>query len=199
MTQLNSTLPRSPARRALLALAALILTGAGLPFGADSAQAATRRELEADGSAALARLYALNPKARELARKSVAIMIFPKITKVGVLVVGGQRGDGVLYSHGKPIGYFRIRSGSVGWQAGGQTLSYAMFFFTDSGLGYLRKSKGWSIGSGPSVVIIDKGKAGAMNTTTLQADVAAIPFGQEGLMAGLGLEGTKISQISPDL
>ena len=38
----------------------------------------------------------------------------------------------------------------------------------------------------------------AANTTTLTQDVIAYPFGQSGLMAGLGLEGSKITPIHPN-
>lgn len=97
----------------------------------------------------------------------------------------------------EPAAFFEIGAASFGLQAGMQTFSYALFFITDSALDYLRKSSGWAIGSGPSLVVVDKGFAKSLNTTTLNQDVYAIPFGQEGLMAGLGLEGSKITQIHP--
>ena len=86
---------------------------------------------------------------------------------------------------------------TFGFQAGVQTFSYALFFITDSALAYLSKSNGWAIGTGPSVVVVDEGFAKTLNTTTLSQDVYAMPFGQKGLMAGLGLEGSKITQIHP--
>ena len=55
---------------------------------------------------------------------------------------------------------------------------------------------GWAIGSGPSVVVVDKGAAKSTTSTTVAKDVYAFPFGQKGLMAGLGLEGSKITRIS---
>jgi lipid-binding SYLF domain-containing protein len=45
------------------------------------------------------------------------------------------------------------------------------------------------------VVVMDQGKAMSNTTTTLKKDVVAFPFGQKGLMAGLGLEGSKIKPI----
>jgi lipid-binding SYLF domain-containing protein len=73
-----------------------------------------------------------------------------------------------------------------------------MFFMTDGDLAYLRKSRGWEIGSGPNVVIVNQGMAKSFTTTTLRKGVYAIAFGQKGLMAGLGLQGTKIAPIQPD-
>ncbi len=107
-----------------------------------------------------------------------------------------QGGNGVLFENGLPTRYYNITAASYGLQAGVQSFSYALFFMTDSAVSYLKSSNGWSIGAGPSVVVLDKGKAESMTTTTLTEDVYAIPFGEKGLMAGLGLEGSKITAIS---
>ena len=88
-------------------------------------------------------------------------------------------------------------AGSFGFQAGIETLSYVMFIITQSALDYLRKSDGWSIGTGPNVVIVDAGALKALSSTTLTQDVYAVAFGQKGLMAGLTLEGSKITKIHP--
>ena len=161
---------------------------------AQSASAATAAELNADGKAALGRLYAQSPKAAQFGQKAYAILVFPKIVKAG-LVIGGQGGEGVLFMRGKPVSYYKITAVSYGLQAGGQSFSYALFLMNDKALGYLSKHDGWSIGSGPSVVVMDQGKAMSNTTTTLKKDVVAFPFGQKGLMAGLGLEGSKIKPI----
>jgi lipid-binding SYLF domain-containing protein len=179
-------------RHWLLALG-LIFASAFGPF-ADSAGAATAAELNASGQAALNRLYAQSDRARRHGRDARAILVFPKIVKAG-FVVGGQGGEGVLFVRDKPMGYYKIGAASFGLQAGGQAFSYALFLMNDKALTYLRKSDGWAIGSGPSVVVVDKGAAMSTTSTTLAKDVYAFPFGQKGLMAGLGLEGSKITQI----
>lgn len=158
------------------------------------ALAATAAELNADGKAALSRLYSQSERATRYGRDARAILVFPKIVKAG-LMIGGQGGEGVLFVRGKPVGYYKIGAASFGFQAGGQSFSYALFLMNDQALRYLEKSDGWAIGSGPSVVVVDKGKAMSTTTTTLAKDVYAFPFGQKGLMAGLGLEGSKISRI----
>jgi lipid-binding SYLF domain-containing protein len=170
---------------------------AGLGLWPAAASAASASELTRDGSAALQQLYAQNDKAREVGRRARAILVFPGITKAGFMV-GGQGGNGVLFMNGRAAGFFSIYAGSFGLQIGAQKFSYALFFMTQSALDYLRSSKGWAIGSGPSIAVIDQGAAKTMNTTTLKKDVYAFPFGQKGLMAGLGLEGSKITPIHPD-
>jgi len=158
------------------------------------ASAATAAQLNADGKAALSRLYAQSERASRYGRDARAILVFPKIVKAGFMV-GGQGGEGVLFVRGKPAGYYKIGAASFGLQAGGQSFSYALFLMNDKAVRYLDKSDGWAIGSGPSVVVVDKGKAMSTTSTTLAKDVYAFPFGQKGLMAGLGLEGSKISKI----
>jgi lipid-binding SYLF domain-containing protein len=181
-------------RRWLLAVPAVLLGATALRPTA--AFAASSAQISRDADRALHALYAAQPKARELGQRAKAILIFPKIIKAG-LIIGGQGGDGVLRVGSRADGYYNIAAASIGLQAGGQQFSYALFFMNDAALQYLQKSDGWSIGSGPSVVVVDKGAAASMTSTTLSEDVYAIPFGQKGLMAGLGLEGSKITRIHP--
>ena len=179
-------------RQSLLA-ASLILAATICP-PIQKSHAATAEELNTDGKAALNRLYAQSTKATRFGKSAYAILVFPRIVKAG-LIIGGQGGEGVLFVHGKPTGYYKIGAVSYGLQAGGQSFSYVLFLMNDKALAYLNKSDGWSIGSGPSVVVMDKGKAMSNTSTTITQDVYAFPFGQSGLMAGLGLEGSKISKI----
>jgi lipid-binding SYLF domain-containing protein len=64
-------------------------------------------------------------------------------------------------------------------------------------LQFLDKSDGWSIGADPSVAVIDTGAGASIDSTTLSHKVIAIPFGQNGLMAGLSLQGSKITTYNP--
>ena len=163
-----------------------------------ASRAASATELATESRLALDNLYAVRPEARGWGRDAKAILVFPKITKAGIVMVGGQTGDGALFVNNEPIGFFRIFAGSFGLQLGAQKFSYAMFFMTQKAVDHAKSSEGWSIGSGPSVVLIDEGKAKSMNTTTMRKDIYAVAWGQQGLMAGLGLEGSKISRIHPD-
>ena len=65
----------------------------------------------------------------------------------------------------------------------------------DDALSYLGKSEGFEVGTGPSVVVMDQGMAKQTSTTTLSQDVYAFIFGQSGLMAGLGVQGNKITKV----
>jgi lipid-binding SYLF domain-containing protein len=180
-------------RRSLLGFAA---TSLWIAAETTAAHAASARQIDQGVDQALRALYAAQPKARNLASRAKGILVFPSIVKAG-LMIGGQTGDGALRINGKTDSYYNLSAASFGLQAGGQRFSYALFFMNDNALRYLESSDGWAIGSGPSVAVLDKGAAASVTSTTLAKDVYAIPFGQHGLMAGLGLEGSKITRIRP--
>ena len=50
----------------------------------------------------------------------------------------------------------------------------------------------------PATQLLDVGMARSRTTTTLRKHVFAFAFDQEGLMAGLGLQGSKITEITPN-
>ena len=165
-------------RHSLVAASLALATTVG-PL-TDKASAATAAELNSAGKAALSRLYSQSTKATRFGQGARAVLVFPKIVKAGFMI-GAQGGEGVLFVGGKPTAYYKISAVSYGLQAGGQSFSYALFFMNDKALTYLSKSNGWAIGSGPSVVVIDQGKAMSNTTTTITEDVYAFPFGQKGL------------------
>jgi lipid-binding SYLF domain-containing protein len=162
-----------------------------------STSGAGRPELEQKARDAYRTLVSTTPKAGELATQATAVLIFPDIVKAGFLV-GAQGGDGVMFGpDGKVMGYYNATALSYGLQAGVQSFHQALFLMKPAALNYLNSSDGWSVGMGPSVVVVDKGKADSLTTTTLQSDVYAFIYGQEGLMAGLGVQGQKITRIKP--
>ena len=158
------------------------------------AAAASDPELDRATAAALRRLTASNQAARLLNDKAVAVLVFPKIVKVGFLL-GGAYGEGALRQGGRTLGYYNSAAASYGLQAGAQWFGYALFFMNSGALKYLDESAGWEIGVGPSVVVVDQGLAKKMTSTTLTQDVYAFIFNQKGLMAGLGIEGSKITRV----
>jgi len=181
-------------------VAALIAIGITLPLGsvhwvgAASATAAGKAEIDRSVDSAMKTLYSKYPAAKELAKNAKAILVFPQIVKGGFLV-GGLYGEGALRKGSKTVGYYNTVAASYGLQAGLQKYAYALFFMTDAAFAYLDRSDGWEIGVGPSIVIVDEGMAKSMTSTTAKSDVYAFFFSQQGLMAGMGLQGSKITKI----
>ena len=175
---------------AVVTIVALALPGVAL------AGANTAAEIDREVDAALKQLYATSPAAKELSKIAKGILVFPNVLKGG-LIVGGQYGKGALREEGKTVGYYNTVAASYGLQAGAQRFGYAMFFISQAGLDHLKKTKGWEVGIGPSIVFVDEGVAKSLTNTTAKEDIYAFVFGQRGLMAGLGIQGSKITRITP--
>ncbi len=178
----------------LIVIVLVLIFVTGPLMSVHPAEAATAAEINRDVMSALQGLYAKSSSAKALSEKAKGILVFPGIVKGG-FIVGGQYGEGALLKDGKTAAYYNTVSASYGLQAGAQKYGYALFFMTDSAMQWIDKSDGWEIGTGPSIVVMDKGAASSATTTTLQSEIYAFFFNQKGLMGGLGLQGTKISKI----
>lgn len=160
----------------------------------NQASAATAEDLDKDSMQALQTLYDTQPVAKTLSQTAKAVLVFPNVVKAG-LVFGGGYGEGVLLEGSKVVDYYNSVTGSWGLQIGAQSYGYVVFLMTDKAVSYLKKSKGWELGVGPTVVVVDEGVAKNISTSSLKDDAFAFIFSQQGLMAGVSIEGTKISRI----
>jgi lipid-binding SYLF domain-containing protein len=159
-----------------------------------AAFAATPEDLHKDSNQALSILVEANPVAADISKKAKAILIFPNIVKAG-LIFGGAYGEGILKQKDKVDGYYNSVTASFGWQAGAQSYGYIVFLMSEKAIQYVRDTKGWEIGVGPTVVMVNEGVAKNLSTSSLKEDAYAFIFDQQGLMASLSIEGTKISRI----
>lgn len=181
-------------RNTIMALAAALASALTLSF-ATAAYGATAEDLNRDSAQALRALTERNPAAAAVARNARAALVFPNIVKAG-LVFGGAYGEGTLMKGNRVVDYYNSVSGSWGLQAGAQSYGYVVFLMNDKAIDYIEKTAGFEIGVGPTVVVVDEGLAKNLSTTTLKDDAYAFIFNQQGLMAGLSIEGTKISRIN---
>jgi len=139
--------------------------------------AATKAELDRTDRNALNKLVAKVPAAKALNARAVAVLVFPTITKAG-LIIGGQYGEGVLFRNGKPVAYYNTAGASYGLQAGAQQFGYAMFFMHEKALEALNQTDGFEVGIGPSVVVVDSGTGKSTTSITAQDDIYAFIFSQ---------------------
>jgi lipid-binding SYLF domain-containing protein len=167
------------------------------PVTRANAANASASQISRDSRTALASLYRQNPGARSLGANAKAILVFPSITRGGFLI-GGHVGNGaVFHRDGSISGFFQTTAMSYGLQVGVQNFGYALFLMDDGAVQNLNRSGGWDIGSSPTLVIADRGIATSMTPTTINRGTYAFFFNQRGLMAGLGLQGSKITRINP--
>ena len=175
-------------------LASALFALAACTSSTPSDRAAHKAEIDAGADAALSKLYAENPAAKELASRAKGIAIFPNIVKGG-LGVGGESGDGVLRVGGKPVGYYNTSGASVGFQAGIQSYSQVLMFLTDEALAGFRDSSGWEAGVDGSVAVLQSGASGKLDTTNIADPVVGYVFGEQGLMADAAIEGSKYTRL----
>jgi lipid-binding SYLF domain-containing protein len=177
-------------------LAGAALIGMAHPSVAQDKGKTEAAKLASESKAALQKLYSTVELAKLLGTKAQAILVFPSVKKAG-LGIGGQYGEGTLLKNGTAAAYYKTTGASFGLQAGGQSYGYAMFFMNAKALDEFVNASGFEVGVGPSVVVMDEGKAKTTTTTTMKDDIYAFVFGQKGLMAGLGIQGNKITKITP--
>jgi lipid-binding SYLF domain-containing protein len=161
-----------------------------------AARAGSAYDIDVGVDATLDRFFYNVRGARELAHKSVGILVFPSVVKAG-FGFGGEYGEGALRIRGKTVDYFNTVSASVGFQLGIQERSVIIMFMTPEALDQFRRTAGWKIGADASVAVITVGIGGSIDTNKITSPVVGFILDPKGLMYNLTLEGTKISRINP--
>jgi lipid-binding SYLF domain-containing protein len=159
-----------------------------------SAAGSTNAEIDAKVDAALARLKAEVPGSASVIADAKGVLIFSEVIKAG-FVIAGEGGEGALRIGGKTAGYYTIFSGSVGLQAGGQKRDIIMVFLDATALKKFQDSNGWKAGADGTVTLIDTGASGSIDSATLKQPIVGFIVGQKGLMAGVSLDGSKITKL----
>lgn len=140
-------------------------------------------------------LFQTYPGTQDLANRSKGVLFMPLVTEAGFFV-GASYGRGALRINGATADYYSATSASIGIQIGAQQYAHALFFLTDDALSRFRSAAGWVAGADLKYATPDQG--GAIGTDTTELDpVEAFVFGQQGLIVGASLEGTKYTRIIP--
>jgi lipid-binding SYLF domain-containing protein len=185
---MKKTLIKGLAAPAILLLA---LAGAG------NLGAATAQQIDAKVNAALERFAQEVKGSAGLLQKAQGVLVFAGVVKAGI-GIGGEYGEGALRIGGRTVDYYSIASGSIGFQFGAQKKDVIMIFLESSALAKFRASSGWKAGVDGSVVLIDIGAGGSVDTENVKAPIIGFVVGQKGLMYNLTLEGSKISRLKKD-
>jgi lipid-binding SYLF domain-containing protein len=105
-----------------IALAACFILAATLTVRA-------AEDLNTEVTRTINRFREVDPGLQTFFNKSAGYAVFPSVGKGG-LIIGGERGKGVVYERGKPIGEATLTEASIGAQVGGQVFSQIIFFET---------------------------------------------------------------------
>jgi lipid-binding SYLF domain-containing protein len=100
----------------------MVLGFAGSAWGDD-------RDLAGECAAIKAKFLETDESMSKFFNGAAAYVIIPKVTKGG-LGIGGAKGAGLFYQGGAAIGDAHMSQFTIGFQAGGQVYSEAIFFET---------------------------------------------------------------------
>ena len=156
--------------------------------------AGKRQSINADVDSTLARLYSTANGSRELVAKARGVLVFPSVIQAGFWI-GGQYGEGALRVGDQTAGYYSTAGGSFGLQIGAQSKAIIFLFMTQDALDRFRNSEGWAAGVDATVAVVKVGANGNIDTSTATAPVEAFVLTNAGLMAGVSLEGTKVTRL----
>jgi lipid-binding SYLF domain-containing protein len=160
------------------------------------AQAATKKEINASVDVALDRFVKNVKGGEEFLKAAKGVLVIPRVMQAG-FIVGGKYGDGALRIGGNSVDYYNLAAGSLGLQIGAQESNVLLCFMDEAALRKFRASNGWQAGVDGSVVLVDIGAGGSVDTTKMKEPIVGFVFGQKGLMANISLEGLKFTKISP--
>jgi lipid-binding SYLF domain-containing protein len=174
-------------------LSSLVIALVLVPAGA---RAATKKEINASVDVALERFEKNVKGADEFLKAAKGVLVMPRVMQAG-FVVGAKYGNGALRVGGKSVGYYNMTAMSGGLQIGAQESNIILCFMDEAALKKFRASKGWQIGVDGTVVLFVVGAGGSVDTTKFREPIVGFVFGQEGLMAGVSLEGLKFTKTNP--
>lgn len=163
--------------------------------GSDAGDPEARRAaLNAGADAALSNLYRQVNGSEQLVENAKGVLVFPSVLGAG-LVIGGSTGEGVLRKNGRTVSFHRTTSGSWGLQAGAQSTAAFLLFMTEDALARFESSAGWSVGADATVTLASVGANAQLSTETAQQPVIGFVLSNRGLMAGITLNGTRITRL----
>ncbi|GAC1328113.1 MAG: lipoprotein [Collimonas sp.] len=194
--QKNSSFPAKGLAAIAIAMASLTFAGCTTTLpGHDASSKTSRTDVNAGVDVTLSKLYQTAPASRELVARAKGVLVFPEVLQAS-FIVGAEYGKGALRVGGRTEGYYSTTAGSVGFQAGAQSKAIVLLFMTQDALDKFRNSNGWTVGADATVVLANIGANGSIDTNTAQQPIVGFVTTNGGLIAGVSLQGAKISKIA---
>lgn len=145
-----------------------------------------KADIRQEAQAALSKAQAEDSTLTACLQRAEGYALFPNVGK-GAAGVGGAYGKGVLYEHGKAVGYCDLSQATVGAQLGGQTYTEIICFETPEALAKF-KAGDFTLDSQASAVAL---KSGASANAKYSKGVAVFTRDEKGLMAEAAVGGQK--------
>jgi lipid-binding SYLF domain-containing protein len=153
-----------------------------------------RQSIDAGVDNALARLYQQDAGAQQLVNRARGVLVFPAVLEAG-FVFGAWQGDGALRKGGKTVSYHRTTGGSFGLQAGAQSTAVFLLFMTDDALTRFENSSGWTAGVDATVTLLSVGANAQLTSATSSQPIIGYVMSNQGLMAGVTVDGSRITRL----
>ncbi len=154
-------------------------------------------ELNADVDAAIKKFEKEVEGGAKFLPKVKGYLVFPSVMKGG-FIVGGEYGEGALRVNGVTKHFYSMTSASIGYQIGFQEHSVLIAFISEASLNNFIKSDGWEAGVDGSITVADWGESKDITSISYEKPIIAFVYGEQGLMAGVSIEGTKFQRILPN-
>ena len=151
-------------------------------------------EIDRDAELALDLLTQEISESKLILNQAYGYLVFPRVVKVG-MGIGLETGEGVLKVSELSTDYYRISSGSLGFQAGAQAKAVVIAFMTEDILDSFQNNPGWKLGLDGHITIIDKGLNQSIDSDNILDPVVAFVFDSRGLMYSLTLEGSVFTKL----
>ncbi|MGB5505509.1 MAG: YSC84-related protein [Sulfurovum sp.] len=157
---------------------------------------ANAQKLNAEVDMAIKKFKKEVPGGEKFLSKVKGYLVFPSVYKGG-FIIGGKYGKGALRVNGSTKHFYSMTSASIGYQAGVQEHSVLIAFVSEESLNNFMNSNGWEAGVDGSVIIADWGKMKDITSISYEKPIIGFMYGEQGLMAGVSIEGTKFKKIIP--
>jgi lipid-binding SYLF domain-containing protein len=179
---------------AALAALAVLASGCTTSGPGTGDPAARRKAIDAAVDSSLSTLFQQVPDSRDLVGRAAGVLVFPNVMEAG-FVVGASRGQGALRVGGKTVSYHATTSGSFGLQAGAQSTAVFLLFMTQDALRKFQQSRGWTVGADASVTLVTVGATAQVTSATAQQPIIGYVLSNRGLMAGITLDGARVTRL----
>jgi lipid-binding SYLF domain-containing protein len=159
-----------------------------MPAAAESPAVVSSAVDSSDAAAVITKFKHKDPALAEVFASAAGYAVFPTVAKGG-LGIGGARGKGYVYQHGRLIGRSTLTQLTVGLQAGGQAYSEVVFFKDDGALENFKRGH----------LKLDAQASAIALTARVGADlayrdgVAIVTMAEGGLMYEASVGGQKLS------
>ena len=133
-----------------------------------------------------------NHKNRDIHKRSVAQIVFPKAVK-GSFIFGGNYAEGYLIENGQIIDQIRMIGGNIGPNIGGQSYSQITYIMDPETLFEIKTGQKFSLQGTASYAKSGQSVTDIFGQISDGQSLITVIFNQSGYLAGISFEGTYIS------